>query len=162
VCGAAVALTTRTVAICENELSTALLLTRSRMESGVHVANSVLPSSPVLHTIPERSQVLSPTRLAKLPPIAASTDEHPSASYLQVANTELKESMRNLHVEVTQVANLHLPLVPRPPPTAFLACITKLWGKLQAAKAKGELSAASTCMHISYTMSIVLRLLLHM
>jgi len=117
----AVALTKRTVAICENELSTALLLTRSRMESGVHVANSVLPSSPVLHTIPERSQVLSPTRLAKLPPISASTDEHPSASYLQVANTELKESMRNLHVEVIQVANLHLPLVPRPPPTAFLA-----------------------------------------
>ena len=145
-----------------------MLLTRSRMESGVHVANSVLPSSPVLHTIPERSQVLSPTRLAKLPPIAASTDEHPSASYLQVANTELKESMRNFHVEVTQVANLHLPLVPRPPPpTAFLACITKLMGQVASCKQQNlrgscQDIAASTCMHISYTMSIVLRLLLHM
>ena len=137
-----------------------MLLTRSRMESGVHVANSVLPSSPVLHTIPERSQVLSPTRLAKLPPIAASTDEHPSASYLQVANTELKESMRNLHVEVTQVANLHLPLVPRPPPpTAFLACITKLMGQVASCKQQNlrgscQDIAASTCMHsITYEYS---------
>ena len=67
------------------------------MESGVHVTNTMIPSSPVLHIMPE---VISPTRLAKLPPISAPSDKHPSATYLQTANTQLKETMRHLLAEV--------------------------------------------------------------
>lgn len=70
------------------------------MESGVHVTNKMIPSSPVLHLMPERTQVISPTRLAKLPPIAAPSDKHPSATFLQTANTQLTDTMRHLLAEV--------------------------------------------------------------
>ena len=70
------------------------------MESGVHVTSTTIPSSPVLHIMPERTQVVSPTRLARLPPISAPSDKHPSATYLQTANTQLKETMRHLLAEV--------------------------------------------------------------
>ena len=70
------------------------------MESGVHVTNNMIPSSPVLHLMPERTQVISPTQLPKLPPIAPPSDKHPSATYLQTASTQLTDTMRHLLAEV--------------------------------------------------------------
>lgn len=56
-----------------------------------------MKSTPILQNIPERAQVVSPTRLAKLPPIASlASDEHPSSTHLQAASSELKDAMKHL------------------------------------------------------------------
>ena len=67
-----------------------------------------MKSTPILQHIPERTQVVSPTRLhvAKLPPIASlSSDEHPSSAHLQAASSELKDAMKHLLSEVSHIDN---------------------------------------------------------
>lgn len=69
------------------------------MESGLQTVKS----TPILQNIPERAQVVSPTRLAKLPPIASlASDEHPSSTHLQAASSELKDAMKHLLSEVSR------------------------------------------------------------
>ena len=78
------------------------------MESAIQV----MKSTPILQNIPERTQVVSPTRLhvAKLPPIASlSSDEHPSSAYLQAASSELKDAMKHLLSEVSHIPDCMVP-----------------------------------------------------
>lgn len=68
----------------------------SRMELGIK-ASPMRGSSP--HQLPAIAEVLSPTRLAKLPPIAGDGD--PTNVLMQNACTELKDSMGHLLSEVS-------------------------------------------------------------
>lgn len=65
------------------------------MELGIK-ASPVRGSSP--HQLPAIAEALSPTRLAKLPPIAG---DHPTNVLMQNACTELKDSMGHLLSEVS-------------------------------------------------------------
>lgn len=73
------------------------------MESGVQAVTAI--HSQVVSTSVMARPIMSPSRLAKLPPIssgAAGEEEqhHPSSVFLEATTSELKETMQHLLCEV--------------------------------------------------------------